>query len=56
MEKNVPGGIPMTKAYDIRLHTMATNECQDLDSKIVENANQSLSQMKTVYDKSFQDV
>ena len=28
MEKNVPSGLPVVKYYDIRLHTMATNECQ----------------------------
>ena len=33
MDKNVPSGILVTKAYDIRLHTMAINECQDLASK-----------------------
>ena len=28
MEKSVPSGLPAIKAYDIRLHTLATNECQ----------------------------
>ena len=27
MEKNVLGGLSIIKAYDIRLHTLATNEC-----------------------------
>ena len=31
LEKNVSGGMPVIKAYDIRLHTLATNECQELD-------------------------
>ena len=30
LEENVLGGIPIIKAYDIRLHTLATNECQNL--------------------------
>jgi hypothetical protein len=33
MEKNVPSGLLGIKAYDIRLHTWATNECQEMDSK-----------------------
>ena len=33
MEKNVPSGLPAIKSYDIKLHTFATNECQDLTSK-----------------------
>ena len=33
MEKNVPCGLPMVKTYDIRLHTLATNKCQELASK-----------------------
>ena len=27
MEKNVPSILPIVKAYDIRLHTLATKEC-----------------------------
>ena len=27
LENNVPGDLPLIKAYDIRLHTLATNEC-----------------------------
>ena len=33
MEKNVPSSLPVVKAYDTRLHTLATNECQELASK-----------------------
>ena len=33
MEKNVPSGLPMIKSYDIRLHTLPINECQELASK-----------------------
>jgi hypothetical protein len=28
MEKSVPSSPPTIKAYDIRLHTLSTNECQ----------------------------
>ena len=27
MEKNVPSNLPIVKPYDIRLHTLASNEC-----------------------------
>ena len=27
MEKNIPSNLPTAKAYDIRLHTLDTNEC-----------------------------
>ena len=56
MEKSVPSGIPAVKAYDIRLHTLETNECQELASKFEERARQSLERMMDVYDKSVQDV
>ena len=36
MEKNVPSSLPAIKAYDIRLHTLTTNECQELASKFEE--------------------
>ena len=32
-KKNVPRILPVVKAYDIRFHTLATNECQELASK-----------------------
>ena len=56
MEKSVPSGLPTIKAYDIRLHTLATNECQELASKFEERARKSLERMMSVYDKSVQDV
>ena len=34
MEKNVPSDLLAIKAYDIRLHTLATNEYQELASKL----------------------
>ena len=39
MEKNVSSGLPIIKSYDIRLHTLATNECQELASKFEENVH-----------------
>ena len=56
MEKNVPSGLPTIKAYDIRLHTLATNECQELASKLEEKVKQSLAGMMNVYDKSIQYI
>ena len=56
MEKVVPSGLLEIKAYDIRLHTLATNECQDLASKFEERAREILVGMMNVYDKSVQDV
>ena len=56
MEKNVSSRLPAVKDYDIRLHTLATNECQELASKFEEQARQSLARMMDVYDKSVYDV
>ena len=56
MEKNVLSSLPTIKAYDIRLHTLATNECQELASKFEEKGRQSLVGMIDVYEKSIYDV
>ena len=56
MEKNVPSGLPGIKAYDIRLHTLATNECQEIASKFEEMVKKSLVGMMNVYDKSIQHI
>ena len=56
MEKSVPSSLPTTKTYDIRLHTLATNECQELASKFEEKARQNLAGMMDVYEKSIYDV
>ena len=37
LEKNVLGGLPIIKAYDIIFHTLATNECPKPASKFEEN-------------------
>ena len=54
-EKNVPSVLPIIKSYDIRLHTLATNECQELDSKFEEKDKKSLERIMDVYDKLVQD-
>ena len=36
VEKKVPSILPIVKAYDIKLHTLDTNECQELASKFKE--------------------
>ena len=42
MEKNISSGLPGIKAYDIRLHTLATNECQELASMFEQKVKKSL--------------
>ena len=56
VEKNVPSSLPAIKDCDIRLHTLDTNECQELASKFEERVRQSLVGMMDVYDKSVYDV
>ena len=56
MEKRVPSGLPIVKSFYIRLHTLATNDCQELASKFKERAKQSLERMMGVYDKFVQDI
>ena len=51
MENNVPSGLPRIKAYDVRLHTLGTNECQELASKFNEKVKQSLAGMVNFYDE-----
>jgi hypothetical protein len=36
MEKSVMSSLPVVKAYDIRFHTLATNEFQELAFKFKE--------------------
>ena len=56
MEKSVPSGLTVIKYYDISLHTLPTNECEELSSKFKERARQILVGMMDVYDKLVQDV
>ena len=55
-EKNIPSILLAVKSYDIRLHTMTTNDCQELASKFEEKGRQSLAGMMDVYAKSIYDV
>ena len=56
MEKSVPNGIPTINTYNIRVHTLDTNEYQEIASKFEDKAKQSLVGMMSFYDKSVQDV
>ena len=56
LEKNVPSGLLIIKSYDIRLHTLATNECQELASKFEEKVKQSLVGIMKVYTNNVQDM
>ena len=56
MKKNVPSSLPIVKTYDIRLHTLAMNECQELASKFEEKARHNLARMVELYEKSIYDV
>ena len=56
MEKIFPSRLLAVKDYGIRLHTLATNECQELASKFEERVRQSLARMMNVYDKSVYNV
>ena len=56
IEKNAPSGLPRIKAYDIRLHTLAINECQELSSKFEENFKQSLVGIMNFYTEIVQDI
>jgi hypothetical protein len=51
MEKNVPSGLIGIKAYDIVLHTLATNECQVVASKFEEKVKKRFVGMMNFYDK-----
>ena len=56
MEKNVPSSVPVIRSYGISLHTLATSECQDLDSRFEENARQNLAGVMDLYEKSIYDI
>lgn len=56
MEKNVPSSLPAIKSYDIRLHTLATTECQDLAFRFEENARQNIAGMMGLYEKYIYDI
>ena len=56
MEKIVPSNLLAFKAYDIKLHTIDTNEFQELASKFEEKVRQSLARMMDIYEKSIYDI
>ena len=51
MEKHILSILPIVKSYDIKLHTLITNECQELASKFEERARKNLAGMMNVYDQ-----
>ena len=53
--ENFPIILPIVKVYDIRLHSLATKKCQELDSKFEEKVRQGLAGIMGVYDKSIYD-
>ena len=56
MEKIVQSGHLGIKAYGIILHTLVTNECQEVACKFEEKVKQSLAGMMNVYDELVQDT
>ena len=56
LEKNVLGGLPIIKSYDIILHTLATNECMKFASKFEEKVQQSLVGIMKVHTNNVQDT
>ena len=54
--EKVPSTFPIVKDYDIRLHTLPTNECQELASRFEEKVRKSLVGMMDAYDKLVYDV
>ena len=48
--------LPVVNTYDIMLHTLDMNECQELASKFEEKVRQNLARMMELYDKSIYDV
>ena len=51
IETNVPSSLPVIKTYDISLHTMATNECQEIASIFEEKVRQNVTRMMELYEK-----
>ena len=55
-EKNIPSSLPSVKSYDITVYSMATEECQDLDSWFEENSRKDLARMMDLYEKTTYDI
>ena len=56
MEKTVPSSLPVVNTYDIGMHTLAMNECQELANIFEEKAIQNLAGMMELYEKSIYDI
>ena len=56
LEKNAPSGLLIIKAYDIRQHTLATNECQELALKYEEKVKKIIAGIMKVYTDNIQDM
>ena len=51
IKKSVLSSLLEIKTYDIRLHTLVMNECQELASKFEEKARQNLAGMMELYEE-----
>ena len=56
VENNVPDGLATLKSYDISLHTLATHECQEIDSKFEEKVKQSIAGIIKIYTSNIQEM
>ena len=56
MENNVSNNLSVIEIYDIRLHTFATTECQDLASRFPKNVKQNIIGMMELYEKYKYDI
>ena len=56
MEKSVMSSLPTVNTYDIRMHTLAMNECQELAYKFEEKARKNIFRMMELYEKSIYDI
>ena len=55
-KKDIPNSLPTIKSYDITVYTMAMEECQDLVSRLEENARKDLTGMMDLYEKTTYDI
>ena len=56
IDNNGGCGLLIIKAYDIILHTLATDECEEIASKFQEKVKQSLVGIIKVYTNNIQDM
>jgi hypothetical protein len=55
-KRDILNSLSSIKSYDITVYTMATKECQDLDSWFEENAIKDLTGMMDLYEKTTYDI